>query len=286
MAAEITIKPGTLCAITGATGGLGRVLAKRFAAAGARLILLGREEEALRALSSEVGAEAIVADLAATEDVARAGETLRRLKPQVLINNAAVMGPIGRLWDIDIDDWTASFGVNLFAPVTLAQAVLSGMQRARRGKIINLSGGGATGPRPSVTAYACAKTALVRFTECLAHEVKGEGIDVNSVAPGIMPTKMLSAIMAAGPDKAVAGEITTAQATLDRENEASTTRAADLCLFLASPASDGISGRLVSAKWDPWHAFGEHIHEIAAGDLYTLRRIVPRDRDLDWEEGT
>ena len=116
----------------------------------------------------------------------------------VLVNNASVQGPIGPLETVDFAAWRAVFEVNLFAaaPVPAGPAVHA---RSGRGKIINVSGGGATGPRPDFSAYALTKVAIVRLTETLAEELKGMAIDVNAVAPGAMNTRMLEEVLAAGP---------------------------------------------------------------------------------------
>ena len=128
------------------------------------------------------------------------------------------------------------------------------MRERGYGKIINLSGGGATGPRPNFSAYAASKAAVVRFTETLAAEL--DGIDVNAIAPGALPTRMLDEVLASGAGSTV--EPTTFE------------RATALAVFLGSAASDGISGRLIAAQWDDWERSGRRCRD----DLYTLRRVV------------
>jgi len=191
-----------------------------------------------------------------------------------------VQGPIGPLETVDFAAWRAVFEVNLFAAARLCQLVLPSMRASGRGKIINVSGGGATGPRPDFSAYALTKVAIVRLTETLGEELKGTAIDVNAVAPGAMNTRMLEEVLAAGP------------AAAPREYEAAVKRAqaggtppakaAELIVWLATPASDGITGRLLSAVWDDWRGLTSRREELAKSDVYTLRRIVPKDRGLDW----
>src|SRR5437016_14472488 len=98
--------------------------------------------------------------------VAKAGEFDGSI--DVLVNNAAIQGPIGPLLDNDPAEWAQTVAVNLTAPVMLCRACIPLMGKRSRSKIINLSGGGATGPRPNFSAYASAKAALVRFSETLA----------------------------------------------------------------------------------------------------------------------
>jgi len=114
------------------------------------------------------------------------------------------------------------------------------MKKRGGGKIINISGGGATGPRPDFSAYAAAKCALVRLTETLAEELKADHIDVNAVAPGAMNTRMLEQLLAAGP-QAASREYADA---LRRRREGGTPpeKAAALVALLASSLTDGITG--------------------------------------------
>jgi NAD(P)-dependent dehydrogenase (short-subunit alcohol dehydrogenase family) len=111
--------------------------------------------------------------------------------------------------------------------------------------------------------------------------VKDERIDVNSIAPGALNTRMMDELMAAGP--AVVGD-----AFFERmrhiadEGGTPLETGAALAVFLASPASDGITGKLLSAVWDPWLELPNHRAELDRTDVYTLRRIVPVDRGFDW----
>ncbi len=134
---------------------------------------------------------------------------------------------------------------------------------------------------PRISAYAASKAAIVRFAETLAEEVRGSGIDVNCMAPGALNTRMLDEILEAGPQKV-------GQAYYDRcvaqkqSGGAPMERAAELALFLASDAGNGISGKLIAAIWDDWERWPEHVDALRASDAYTLRRITGRDRGLAW----
>ena len=122
-----------------------------------------------------------------------------------LVNNAAITGPVGPADANDWDEWTQAISTNLFGTVLMCRAVLGGMRERGYGKIVNLSGGGATGPRPNFSAYATAKAGVVRFTETLARELDGTGIDVNAIAPGALNTRMRDDVLNAGPELAGRG---------------------------------------------------------------------------------
>jgi NAD(P)-dependent dehydrogenase (short-subunit alcohol dehydrogenase family) len=183
--------------------------------------------------------------------------------------------------DIDTAEWLSAIHVNLLGTMLMCQAVLPGFRARAYGKIINFSGGGATSPRPRFSAYAASKAAVVRFTENLAQELDGTGIFVNAVAPGAVNTRMLAEVLAAGPEKVGSSAFSDAQKQ-QRQGGTSPDRAAELCCMLLSPEGDGITGRLISAVWDNWESLPTHKSELNGTDVYTLRRIVPRDRGFDW----
>jgi NAD(P)-dependent dehydrogenase (short-subunit alcohol dehydrogenase family) len=282
---------GRTALITGASRGLGRRVAEVFWQQGASVVVAARGAAALEdlvaglAASSRPGqvARAVAADLSRDDGVPLLMTEIERLGGgvDVLVNNAAAPGPIGPAWENDWEAWQATLRVNLLAPVELCRACAPLMRRRRRGKMINLSGGGATGPRPNFSAYATAKAALVRFSEVLAAELQPDNVQVNCVAPGTMNTELLRSVLAAGPERAGPGEYERARREGERGDQA-IQRAADLCLFLASARGDRITGKLLSAVWDPWESLEQHLDAIGASDIYTLRRIVPGDRGESW----
>jgi 3-oxoacyl-[acyl-carrier protein] reductase len=277
--------------VTGASVGLGRYIAAAFLRNGANVAICGRDPEALKSAADELvrgarpGARlhAVCADVSDRADVERlVSETVATFgQLDILVNNAGVAGPLGPTEAVDWDDWTKTIQINLIGPVLTMRAVLPVFKRQGRGKIINLSGGGATGPRPRVSAYAASKAAIVRLTETVAEETRGTGIDVNAVAPGALNTRLLEEMLAAGPDGVGEPEyrrVVEQKATGGSRPE----DAADLCVFLSSSESDGITGKLLSAVWDPWRTITSHREELTTSDIYTLRRIVPADRGQDW----
>jgi NAD(P)-dependent dehydrogenase (short-subunit alcohol dehydrogenase family) len=285
---------GKTCLITGASRGLGAAVARRFWREGANLVLAVREPASVASLIEDLGAGAerdvvvVPLDLHDVESVtslvpralARGVATI-----DVLVNNAAVLGPIGKAWESPPREWASAISADLVSPALLCGAVVASMVKASAktsgGKIINLSGGGATGPRPSFSAYGAAKAGLVRFSETLAEEVRDLGISVNCVAPGPMGTDMLAVVERAGAG--VAGDKEIAAAKKAREDGDKTLQAAvELIVFLASVESDGITGKLISAVWDNWRDFPAHLRELGSSDVFTLRRLAGRDRGQPW----
>jgi NAD(P)-dependent dehydrogenase (short-subunit alcohol dehydrogenase family) len=278
------------CLITGASRGLGEFITHRFWNAGFNLCLVARTktdlEKTVRALPNRKGQLAIclVCDLSNPESVMELVIKVRAALPRldVLVNNAAIHGPIGSLWDNDLSMWHQAIQVDLIAPVTLCRAFVPWMEKiGDGGSIINLSGGGATGPRANFSAYATAKAGLVRFSETLAEETKSLGIRVNCIAPGAMKTAMLGEVLEKGIGPAGEREFNIASKIFS-DGGASMDRVADLALFLASNASKNITGKLISAVWDDWEHWLEHMDELSKSDVYTLRRIVGRDRGFTW----
>jgi len=283
--------PGKTVLITGASRGLGASISQAFWAAGADLILLARSTSSLTEVadrlrqSSQNGQRltTISVDLALENAPNLIFEGLAQFTARldVLVNNAAILGPIGPLDENSRTEWEATVRVNLLAPAAISRMAIPWMKKQNGGSILNLSGGGATSPRPFFSAYATAKAGLVRFSETLAREVEPFGIRVNCIAPGAMNTEMRDALVRAGPQQAGEDEYRKA---LEQGVKGGTPpeNAAELAVFLASERCSKLTGKLISAVWDTWKDLPEHIDELDRSDVYTLRRIVPRDRGFLW----
>jgi NAD(P)-dependent dehydrogenase (short-subunit alcohol dehydrogenase family) len=282
---------GRSALITGASQGLGFAIACAYAKAGANLLLCARDAAMLEWARGEVAALAspnqVVlakqADVSRRDDVQELARTALSALPtlQILVNNAGVYGPIGPVEDVDWDRWLQAIEINLFGSIFLCRALVPHLKANRYGKIVQLSGGGATTPLPRFSAYAVSKAAVVRFAETLAEEVQVDNIDVNCIAPGALNTRLLDEVLTAGPSRA--GRTFHERSVKQKqEGGAPLSKGADLAVFLGSAASDGITGKLLSAVWDPWETLPEHRTELNASDVYTLRRIVPDDRGFKW----
>jgi NAD(P)-dependent dehydrogenase (short-subunit alcohol dehydrogenase family) len=280
------------CAIiTGASCGLGREIARSYLQAGASVALCARDATTLDAAASELTrhAQPGQALLAAPADISRAADVARLIdttlarfgRLDILVNNAGVAGPSGAVETVAWEQWVSTLEINLLGAVLLSRAVLPHLKRARRGKIIQLSGGGATRPLPMRSAYAASKAAVVRFIETLAEETRPCGIDVNALAPGALDTRMLDELIAAGPER-LGREQYERCLQQKRDGSVPLSCGAELAVFLGSEMSDGITGKLLSAVWDPWQALPGYLDDLNRTDVYTLRRIVPRERRLSW----
>ncbi len=275
--------------ITGAGRGLGQHLACRFWEAGYSLGLVARNAASLDETRSRLSrteakkCDVFGCDLSDPASVQNLVADICAMAVQinVVINNAAIQGPIGPLQQNDLGDWEQTIRVNLISPVVICRGLLPRMASAAEASILNLSGGGATAPRANFTAYASAKAALVRFSETLAEEVREQGVTVNCIAPGAMKTAMLGEVLRRGADGSGRREFAIA-AKVFEEGGASMDRVADLAIFLTSPAARDITGKLISAVWDRWECWPNHLTELASSDLYTLRRIAGRDRGCGW----
>jgi NAD(P)-dependent dehydrogenase (short-subunit alcohol dehydrogenase family) len=284
---------GRTALITGGTQGLGLEIARHYLRAGvAGVCICGRDagvladaHEQLLATAGE-GQEVLaeVADVSEEADVERLVGIVLAHFPEltILVNNAGVYGPKGPIEEVDWREWTRAIEINLNGSVLPARALAPHFRRRGYGKVIQLSGGGATNPLPGLSAYAASKAAIVRFAETFAEELREHHVDVNSIAPGALNTRMLDEVLEAGPERVGEGFYERALEQR-RSGGVPLERGAALAVWLASAASDGVTAKLLSALWDPWAELPGHLDDLAS-DVYTLRRIVPGDRGMDWGE--
>jgi len=275
--------------ITGGSQGLGKEIATHFLREGANVVLCARTERDLFATRDELAGQFPSQKvLAKTCDVSSESQVngfvafaLRELGAlQALVLNAGIYGPMGAVESVSLDEWRRAMDINLYGVLLPCRALIRHFKKAGRGKIIVLSGGGATSPMPNISAYAASKAAVVRLMETMAEELRPHRVDVNAIAPGALATRLIDEVLAAGPDKV-------GQVFYEKNRQWKATGATSLSLgagtavYLASAQSDGITGKLISVQWDPWERLHEFKNDLN-GDIYTLRRIVPRDRGKTW----
>ncbi|HSY21372.1 MAG TPA: SDR family NAD(P)-dependent oxidoreductase [Polyangiaceae bacterium] len=270
--------------VTGGAKGIGKVLAEAVAKSGWDVVLAGRDERALSSFASALEHESGRSVRWVALDLARPGAAARLLEvaradgslPDALVCNAGDYGVLGPLAQVDFAAWKASFDLNFFASAELVaryvEAALASPAASRRRKIVVIGGSGLGGARvwPAISAYACGKAALYRLVEVVHEEVSARGIDINCLAPGAVSTGITQQAIAAG--EAAVGSLYRASLDVRDGRGDSPHFVADAIAALLDPACDGLSGRLISAKWDADHL--AHPAAVRADpDLLRLRRI-------------
>lgn len=276
--------------ITGGSQGLGKTIAEHFLREGANVVLCARGEKELSATRDELAKNFPTQKVSAkTCDVSNEAQVnelvafaLRELGSlDALVLNAGIYGPMGPTESVSLDEWRRAIDINLFGVLLPSRAVIPHFKKAGHGKIIVLSGGGATNPLPNISSYAASKAAVVRLGETLAEELKPFHVDVNMIAPGALATRLVDEVLAAGPEKVGAAFFEKNKGWKEK-GAVPLELGANLAVYLASAESDGITGKLLSAQWDDWAKLHEHRDELAASDIYCLRRITAKDRGKTW----
>jgi NAD(P)-dependent dehydrogenase (short-subunit alcohol dehydrogenase family) len=197
--------------ITGASRGFGFEVAKKFVEEGASIIICGRDPEQVsqaidKLKTFSISKQTIIGlplDVSIEKDIKKLIDAgivgLGRI--DIVVNNAGVYGPKGLIEEIDSDEWISAININLLSVFFMCKWILPHMKKNNSGKIINVSGGGATAPLPRISAYAASKAAVVRLTETLAEECKEYSIEINAVAPGALNTRLLDEVLESGPEK-------------------------------------------------------------------------------------
>ena len=275
--------------ITGGSQGLGKVIAETFLREGANVVICARGEKELSAtrveLAGKFPAQKVFAKTCDVSDEKQVSElvafALRELGSlDALVLNAGIYGPMGATESVDLAEWKRAMDINLFGVLLPCRAAIPYFKKMGRGKIVILSGGGATNPMPNISAYAASKAAVVRLMETLAEELKPFHVDVNAIAPGALATRLVDEVLAAGPEK-VGAAFFEKNKSWKEKGAVPLELGARTAVYLASAESDGITGKLISAQWDPWEKLHEFKNDLNS-DIYTLRRIVPKDRGKNW----
>jgi NAD(P)-dependent dehydrogenase (short-subunit alcohol dehydrogenase family) len=263
--------------VTGASRGIGRAIAQRCAEEGAKVALVARNVARLEEAAAEIRDKGGVA-LALAADVtdhAAVQAMVRRAEAELgavdlLVNNAGTFYAIGPTWEVDPETWWTDVTTNLLGTFLCCREVLPGMVARGKGRVINMIGGGTDTPLPYGSGYAASKTAVMRFTETLAVELKEQGVMVFALRPGFVRTDM--------SEYQLTEEIRrwlphTAQRFEEGKNSPPTL-AANLAVEFASGRFDALSGRYIRVKdykGDDLDEVEAHIPEILEKDLRTLR---------------
>lgn len=235
---------GKVAIVTGASRGIGVAVAEALAQAGALVMLTARDgrraAERAEAIAAAGGrAVACACDVACYEAVeAMHDATRRQLGPvAILVNNAAVVAPIGPLAESAPDDWARNIQVNLLGAYHAVRAVLPGMLAAGGGTVVNLSSGAAHRPMEGWGAYCAGKAGLAMLTRALALECGAAGLRVFGLSPGTVDTDMQGEIRASGINRV---------SRLPRASLAPASDPARAVLYLCGRAADDLAGEEVS----------------------------------------
>ena len=274
--------------ITGGGRGIGRAIAERFAREGCNLMLASRTKSELVKTAEFIKKHYSVNVSIYQTDIGNENEVMSMVRQtiaefsniDILVNNAAIIGPMGEISQINGNEFIDTIKNNIGGTVFCTKAVILQMKSQKRGTIINLSGGGGLYPLPYYDAYSASKAAIVRLTENFALELEKYNINVTAISPGAVNTKMFTEQLMA--DRNSIGE----KNWRDLQNRLNTggdsiEKAPELALFIASQNRKELNGRVISAIWDDWGKISRQKDNIIYTDIFQMRRIVPKDRDVE-----
>lgn len=269
------MKKPEIIIITGNSSGLGKELSRNFVARG--LHIFGISKSPLKLDSSGIQTEKTwnqrigdVTNQGFIEDYFTeiANDHLIR----GVVHCAAINGPLGPIEVNDPKAWQATIETNLIGTFNVLQQVSKIFRNQREGNFVAISGGGATSPTPRMTAYGASKIAVVRLVESVSLDHDDPKISFNCVAPGILPTKMTSSQLAAGPSlmgdeylEKVKSKILNSDSQFDLP--------INLIFSLVTSRKPAMTGRLISAVWDDWHKIIEENQLHVNPNQFTLRRV-------------
>jgi NAD(P)-dependent dehydrogenase (short-subunit alcohol dehydrogenase family) len=261
--------------VTGAGRGIGRAMAIAQAREGAQVALLARTEAEVAAVAGAISdqggtARAYRVDLVDLDAVTRTLAKIERdLGPVgLLTNNAGAFRAIGPIWTVDPAEWWSDVEVNVRGTFNCCRAVVPGMIERRRGRIINMTGGGTATSFPNGSGYATSKAGILRFTECLSDSLIDTGVLVFAMDPGLVRTRMTEYQLncQAGRDYLPhLADTFAAGVSVPPE------RAAAMAVEIGTGRFDRIAGRLLMAARDDLDALEATMDDIVAKDFRSLR---------------
>jgi NAD(P)-dependent dehydrogenase (short-subunit alcohol dehydrogenase family) len=241
--------------VTAGAAGIGREVARAFVREGAKVHVCDVDAKALRALARDRKITCTRADVADRDEVERLfKEAIKALRGlDVLVNNAGIAGPTGRVEDIAPADWDRCLAVNITGQFNCARLAVPHLRRSKNPSIVNLSSAAGRLGFPLRTAYSSSKWAVVGFTKSLAIELGEAGIRVNAIQPGIVAGDRIRRVFAAkAKARGISFEQMRAEALsmVSMRTEVTHQQLADAILFLCSPRGRTISGQAISICGD------------------------------------
>jgi NAD(P)-dependent dehydrogenase (short-subunit alcohol dehydrogenase family) len=253
----VTTLTGQSALVTGAGRGIGRAIALRLAAEGAKVTLAARSIDQIEAVAAEIRAgggqaAAIAADVTDHIAVANAVAAANRFgRVSILVNNAGLPGPYGPIGIADPLEWWASQQVHVLGPLLFMSAVLPGMRARAGGRIINIVSRAALEPVPHLSAYAVGKCTALRLTEHVDLENKQHGVRAFALHPGTIITDMARDTLGSlEAQRWIAGGIEFLKSRSPQDSDADLARCRDVVVALAAGRYDTLGGRYLSIDWD------------------------------------
>jgi NAD(P)-dependent dehydrogenase (short-subunit alcohol dehydrogenase family) len=266
---------GEVAIVTGAGRGIGREIALTQAREGASVALLARNEAEIRAVAAEVAGEggvarAYPADVTRLDDVAALVAAIgSELGPVSIVTNAAAaFGAIGPIWEVDSAAWWRDVEITIRGSFNVCRAVLPGMIVRKRGRIINMAGGGTAGSFPYGSGYATGKAGILRFTESVSDSLAGTGVLMFAMDPGLVKTAMTDYQLTSEAGQTYLPDVA---GWFEKGIDVPPTLAARLSVEIASGRFDRLAGRMLMAARGDLDLTPEAIDEIIALDLRSLR---------------
>jgi NAD(P)-dependent dehydrogenase (short-subunit alcohol dehydrogenase family) len=274
---------GEVAVVTGAGRGIGRAIAEAQAREGAKVALLARTATEIDAVAKAIAGEGGVAspfvvDVVDLDSVAKGIAAIERdLGPvSLVVNDAGAFAAIGPIWKVDPDAWWRDIEVNVRGTFNCCRAAIPAMMARRRGRIINMTGGGTATSFPNGSGYATSKAGLLRFTECVSDTLAGSGVLAFAMDPGLVRTRMTEHQLSSEAGRSYLPNM---PRLFEMGIDVPATVAARLCVEIGSGRFDKLAGRMLMAARGDLELDETAIDEIVATDLRSLRvNGMPQER--------
>jgi NAD(P)-dependent dehydrogenase (short-subunit alcohol dehydrogenase family) len=249
---------GQSALVTGAGRGIGRAIAQRLAAEGARVTLVARTRKQLEETADQIrraGGEALTveADVTSAQAVnAAAAAASGRFGPvSILVNNAGIPGPYGPIGTIDPLEWWGAQQVNVLGALLFMSAVIPAMRDRGAGRIVNIVSSAGVDPVPHLSAYAVSKTTLVRLTETVDLELRPHGVRAFALHPGTITTDMAhQTIGSPEAQRWVPQGVAMLKGRTPEDSAKDLARCCEVVAALAAQRYDALGGRYIDLWWD------------------------------------